>query len=75
MSAPQNDNARGQAGTVGKADWCSCDFASEASIRRRYDSGQTGYENAKSAWDADNPGADYRERDAAMRQIAKSIGV
>jgi hypothetical protein len=33
------------------------------------------YEAAKSAWDAANPGADYRTRDAAMRKLAGALGV
>lgn len=33
------------------------------------------YEAAKAAWDAANPGALYRERDAAMQRLARSMGV
>jgi hypothetical protein len=33
------------------------------------------YESAKAAWDAAHPGADFRTREAAVRSLARAIGV
>lgn len=38
-------------------------------------SGLAAYEAAKNDWDAGHPDADYRTRDAAMQQMARSMGV
>lgn len=43
--------------------------------RRSYASRIAAYEAAKAGWDAANPGADYRTRDLAMRQLALRLGV
>ena len=33
------------------------------------------YEAAKSTWDTNHPGVDYRSRDLAMRQFTRHLGV
>jgi hypothetical protein len=48
-------------------------FASLASIRRRFGTGKTAYEAAKAAWRSENPDADFRVHEAAMRQIARAV--
>ena len=48
-------------------------FASLASIRRRFGTGNPAYEAAKAAWQSENPDADFRVHEAAMRQIARAV--
>lgn len=50
-------------------------FATVATIRRRFGTGIHGYEAAKSAWHAEYPGAEPRQIERAMRRIAKAVGV
>ena len=52
-----------------------CNFASLASIWRRFGTGMPAYEAAKAAWQLENPDADFRVRDAAMRQIARAVRI
>ena len=50
-----------------------CNFASLASIWRRFGTGNSAYEAAKAAWQSENPDADFRVHEAAMRQIARAV--
>lgn len=50
-------------------------FASLASIRRRFGTGIPAYETAKATWQSENPDADFRVHEAEMRQIAKAVGI
>jgi hypothetical protein len=50
-------------------------FASLASIRRRFGTGIPAYEAAKAAWKSENHDADFRVCEAAMRQIARAVKV
>ncbi len=63
------------AGMGGKGKTFSAQFATSASIRRRFGSGIAGYEYAKSAWIAANQGVESCNYSTAMRRIARAVGV
>jgi hypothetical protein len=48
-------------------------FTSLASIRRRFGTGGPAYVAAKAAWQSENPDADFRVHEEAMRQIAQAV--
>lgn len=77
MNTPPNETprhvVRGVAGACENTD--AGNNTSPASIRRRFGTGWQGYESAKSAWHAANPGADQRQIEAAMRRIARAVKV
>lgn len=71
---PSTGEALGEDETV-KATNLNSNYHTPTSIRRRFGTGISGYESAKFAWIAANPGADHRQFEAAMRRIVRAVKV